>query len=228
MARKPKNSDGADIQPEPAVIKTVKGFNRDLTCRGFQFEQGKTYSVEGPIVACENGFHACEYPLDVLNYYPPASSRFHEVEQGGEIGRHGGDTKIASSTITIGVELSIGDIVARAVKWVFERAKPEGEGSSATGVRGAASATGVRGAASATGYRGAASATGVRGVALAAGFASRAMASETGAICVVCRDTNGNIVAIRASKVGENGIVAGKFYSLNEAGEFIEEGDSHA
>jgi len=258
----------SDAIEMPAPLKTIKGFNRDLTCRGFQFEIGKTYSVEGPIVACKNGFHACENPLDVFRYYPVATSRFHEVEQSGELALHDEDTKIASATITIGVELSIGEIVSRAVKWIFDKATV-GEESTATSGQGANAATsgyranaatrgyranaatsgeganaatsGYRanaatsgnwanaatsgqGANAATsGYRANAATSGKNSVAAALGGSSKAKAGEGGAICLVCRDDEGNILAIRASKVGENGIVAGKFYSLNEAGEFVAE-----
>ena len=213
----------SDAIEMPAPLKTIKGFNRDLTCRGFQFEIGKTYSVEGPIVACKNGFHACENPLDVFRYYPVATSRFHEVEQSGELALHDEDTKIASATITIGVELSIGEIVSRAVKWIFDKATV-GEESTATSGQGANAATsGYRANAATRGYRANAATSGKNSVAAALGGSSKAKAGEGGAICLVCRDDEGNILAIRASKVGENGIVAGKFYSLNEAGEFVAE-----
>ena len=71
-----------------------KGMNTDMTCRGFQYEVGKEYETD-KAEACECGFHACEYPLEVFNYYPPASSRYFEVEQSGEMDRSGGDSKVA-------------------------------------------------------------------------------------------------------------------------------------
>ncbi|CAH1678214.1 conserved hypothetical protein [Hyphomicrobiales bacterium] len=160
------------------VITSIKGFDSNLRCRGYQFEIGKTYSAEGNIKACENGFHACpveEHPLSVFDYYPPSGARYCEVEQSGESDRDG--VKLASASITIKAEISISDLIARAIKYVFDRAKPE-EGASATGYRGAASATGDQGAASATGDQGAASATGYRGAASATG--SWGAASATG------------------------------------------------
>lgn len=63
-------------------MKAYKGFNKDLTCRGFQYEQGKSYEMDTAVL-CESGFHACEMPLDVLNYYAPCNSVFHEVELDG-------------------------------------------------------------------------------------------------------------------------------------------------
>ena len=94
--------------------------------------------------------------------------------------------------------------------------------ASATGGYGAASATGDYGAASATGGRGAASATGAQSVSLSAGWQGKAMASETGAIVLAYRNNSCEIVHIRASKVGENGIKPNVWYSLDENGEFVE------
>ena len=159
------------------VVTSIKGFDANLRCRDQQYAFGRTYELSGEIKACSFGFHAIEgHPLEVFDYYPPAGSRYAEVQQSGELSRHSGDSKLASAKITIGVELSISDLVARAVKWVFDRAKPEGE--AATGPQGAASATGPQGAASATGYQGAASATGPQGAASATGV--RGAASATG------------------------------------------------
>lgn len=65
-------------------IKAYKAFDKDLSCRGFKYEVGKEYEETGDIKACEKGFHACPYPLDVFSYYTPAGSRFCEVEQSGK------------------------------------------------------------------------------------------------------------------------------------------------
>ena len=75
-------------------MKTYKGFDKDLKCRDFQYEIGKEYEMDGPIEACERGFHACEAPLDVFRYYPPGISRYCEVEQSGDIDKHGDDYNI--------------------------------------------------------------------------------------------------------------------------------------
>ena len=120
----------------------------------------------------------------------------------------------ASATGDYGAALATGDQGA-ALTTGFQSA------ASATGNYGAASATGHQGAASATGYQGAASATGPHGVALST-YNGKAMAGETSAIVLVYRNSDGEIVHIRASKVGENGIKAGTWYSLDEFGEFVE------
>ena len=99
-------------------MKAYKGFNKDLTCRGYQYELGKEYEHDGPVEACEGGFHACEDPLDVFKYYPPASSRFCEVEQSGKLDRAVDDSKVASSKIKIGAELDIPGLIAAKVEYV--------------------------------------------------------------------------------------------------------------
>jgi hypothetical protein len=182
---KPTATVEAATPPAP-VITSIKGFDSDLSCRGFKFEIGKTYEVGGEIEACTNGFHACptdEHPLSVFEFYPPAGARFAEVTQTGASYREG--TKLASASITIGVELSLGDLAARAVKWVFDRAKWKdgpvatgaNEGAAASGDRGAATATGYDGAATASGDSGAATASGDRGAATASGYNGAATAS---------------------------------------------------
>ena len=78
-----------------------KGFNKDMTCRGYQFAVGETYKHKGKVAACESGFHACEYPLDCFSYYAPGESVYAIVEAGGEIAKHGSDSKVACSSLTI-------------------------------------------------------------------------------------------------------------------------------
>ena len=156
------------------VIKSYKGFNKNMTCRGFQYEEGKEYEEES-VEVCDHGFHACEYPLDCLNYYYPNESVYHEVEQSGEIQKHNDDTKVASTKIKIGAEISIAGLVKAAIKYTVKRVKKDAESdekhgaSSATGDYGASSATGDCGASSATGDYGASSATGDYGASSATG-----------------------------------------------------------
>jgi hypothetical protein len=178
--KKPRAKKVAAKNFEAPTVVAIKGMNHNMTCRGFKFESGRTYEIGGKVKACQNGFHSCPvdddgHPLSVFEYYAPGISRYFEVEASGETDRQG--NKIASAKLTIGVEITLGEIVARAIKWVFDRAKPEGA-ASATGHRGAASATGSQGAASATGDYGAASATGYQGAASATG--SQGAASATG------------------------------------------------
>jgi len=329
-----------------------KAFGMDMQCRGYQYEVGKTYTHNSEVKLCESGFHACEYPLDVFSYYPPARSQFAIVEQAGNLDRHGNDSKVASESITVKAKIDIAEMVKASIEYTSSRCNPicpdspasatgcygaasakgdygaasatgcqsaasatgrhgaasatsdhsaasatgyhgaasatgcqsaasatgcQGSASatsdysaaSATGYRGAASATGDLGAASATGWYGAASATGECGSASATGYlgaasatgdystasadgkqgaasatgknsaasasgeqsvacglgcSSKSMAAKhSGAIVLVHRDSGGNIIHIRASKVGENGVKPNVWYSLNVDGEFVEE-----
>ena len=184
-------------------LKTYKAFDKDLSCRGFKYEVGKEYEETGDIKACEKGFHACPYPLDVFGYYAPAGSRFCEVEQSGKIDGSESD-KVCSSKIRIGAELDIRGLVKAAVSFVKERCTNEcnaepgkpataGDyGAATAGDRGAATA-GDRGAATA-GYRGAATA-GDRGAATA-GDSGAATAGNRGAA------TAGNCGAATAGDYG--------------------------
>lgn len=105
-------------------IKAYKGFDKDLSCRGFKYEVGKEYEETGDIKACEKGFHACPYPLDVFSHYTPAWSRFCEVEQSGKIDDSESD-KVCSSKIRIGAEIDIRGLVKAAVSYVKERCTNE-------------------------------------------------------------------------------------------------------
>lgn len=96
-----------------------KGFNKDMTCKGFQYEEGKEYYEEEAIV-CKKGFHACEYPLDCFNYYNPAESVFHEVELGEDAHGNSGDTKKCSKSIKVGARLDIAGIVKAAINYTRE------------------------------------------------------------------------------------------------------------
>ncbi len=293
-------------------IVTFKGFNKDLKCRDFQFEIGKTFHHEGKVEACGSGFHACECPFDVFSYYSPADSRFAETISFGITDREeDGDTKIASASITIKAELTLPQFIQRGIEWIWSKidksleqqimcgnwsaatntgnwsaatntgnwsaatntgnwsaatntgnrsaatntgnwsaatntgnwsaATNTGDRSAATntGNRSAATNTGNRSAATNTGNRSAATNTGNRSaatntgnwsaaevsgsqsVAAAFGIEGKARASEGGAIVLCYRDEDGELIHIRASKVGENGIMPNTWYQLNEDGEFV-------
>ena len=156
-------------------ITSYKGFNKDMTCRGFQYKEGESYE-EPSAKACKRGFHACEYPLDCLGYYSPNKSVYHVVEQSGEISRHSDDTKVASTK----AEINIAGLVKAAIEYTMKRVNPEAKAderqgaSSATGDYGASSATGDYGASSATGYKGASSAGDSESVAVAWGYHGKA------------------------------------------------------
>ncbi|EMX9152163.1 hypothetical protein AAH356_004845 [Salmonella enterica] len=230
-------------------IVTFKGFNKDLKCRDFQFEIGKTFHHDGKVEACGSGFHACECPFDVFSYYSPADSRFAETISFGITDREeDGDTKIASASITIKAELTLPQFIQRGIEWIWSKidksleqqimcgdcsaatntgdcsaATNTGDCSAATntGYCSAATNTGYCSAATNTGNRSAAEVSGSQSVAAAFGIEGKARASEGGAIVLCYRDEDGELIHIRASKVGENGIMPNTWYQLNEDGEFV-------
>ena len=300
------------MKKENKEIIAYKGFDKNLKCRDYQYEIGKTFEHKGKVEACKSGFHACEYPLDVFSYYPPSNSRFAVVKMHGETSKDSDDTKIASAKITIETEIKLPEMINRAVDWIKNKinwsddntsntgyqsaATNTGDWSAATntgdwsvatntGNRSAATNTGNRSAATNTGNRSAATNTGNRSaatntgdwsvatntgdwsvatntgnwsaatntgnwsaatntgyqsaatntgdwsaaevsgcgsVAIAIGWDSKSKADNGGAIVCVYKDCNGNLMHIKASKVGENGIKANTWYTLDADGEFVE------
>ena len=184
-------------------MKAYKGFKKNMTCRGFQYKEGGEYQTNGAKL-CEEGFHACERPLDVFKYYPANTSVYHEVELEGLSDEHPSDSKVCGRIIKIGQELSVADMVQKTIEWHKENGTLI-EGGQATGDRGAASATGCCGAASATGYRGAASATGDRGAASATGY--RGAASATGDCGAASADSSTAIAVAWGAKSCVKGVI---------------------
>ena len=105
-------------------IITYKGFDKDFKCRGFQYEVGNTYETDDDIACCNRGFHACESPMEVFDYYDMLTSRFAEVEQSGEIDKEAASTKTCSSRIKIKAELKLADIINLGVEWLKEITSP--------------------------------------------------------------------------------------------------------
>ena len=168
-------------------IKTIKGFDHELKCRGMQYEIGKTYTLpEGEkIKMCNNGYHAIapdETPLRVFDYYPPCdengnTARYCEVEIGGET--YSNDEKIVGSELTVGAEIGIPGLVKAHIEWVKRHLIDDDEHKSHnTGDRSSASNTGNRSSASNTGDYSSASNTG--DYSSASNTGDRSSASNTG------------------------------------------------
>ncbi|MDZ5351748.1 hypothetical protein U2F31_23060 [Salmonella enterica subsp. enterica serovar Cubana] len=156
-------------------IVTFKGFNKDLKCRGFQFAIGETFHHDGKVEACGSGFHACECPFDVFSYYPPAESRYAEtISFGITDSEEGGDTKIASSSITIKDELTLPQFIQRGIEWIWSKIDKSLEQQIMCGSWSAATNTGYQSAATNTGNRSAATNTGNRSAATNTGYQSAA------------------------------------------------------
>jgi hypothetical protein len=212
-------------------MKVYKATDKDMKCRGFQYEFGKTVEVEGDIELCRNGLHACEMPLDVLGYYAPGDgSRYFEAElEDASREKRSDDTKRVGKKLTLSAEIGIPGLVKAQVEYVkaqcdFDNAinKADNENKNhATGWSGAASATGESGAASATGWRGAASATGKYCVAMTTGFFGRVMGDIGNAIVCVERRNNGEIAAILAGIVDGETLKPGVWYTVKD-GQWLE------
>lgn len=219
-------------------MKAYKGFNKDMTCRGFQYEIGKTYETDEAEL-CSSGFHACENPLDCFGYYAPGSSRYCEVEIEDNGERNSDDSKVVGKKITIGAELTVSMLCKLHFEYVTSKCKPAnsrvagdnesasaGEyGSASAGYSGSASA-GDRGSASAGEYGSAVSRgtsiVGTDGVAVARGNNVK-VKGGIGSVLVICEENEDNydIKNYKVVVVDGKKIKAGTFYKL-ENGEFVE------
>ena len=172
----------AETTAAAAPIRAYKAFNKNLQCRGFQFEVGQTYEHDGKVSACESGFHACENPFDVWSYYP-LDSRYAVVELGGEVSRHGSDSKIAAARITISAEIGLPQIISDGAAYLMGLCKgafalkPDAA-ASGNGSQLAASGYGSKLAASGNGSQLAASGNGSK--LAASGYGSQLAASGNG------------------------------------------------
>ena len=204
-------------------MRAYKGFKQDMTCRGFQFEEGKTYE-EPEAALCNKGFHACEYPLDCFRYYPPAESVYHEVELDGVDEKREGDTKVAGKKITIGARLSIGSLVQASVQYIMERIDKSKKQHLMNGYRSAATNTGDRSAATNTGYQSAATVSGKESIALAMGVESKARGALGCWIVLaewVEQEGEWHITDVKCARVDGEKIKADTWYQLN-GGAFVE------
>ena len=211
-------------------MKAYKGFNKDMTCRDFQFEEGKEYEHKGKVNVCESGFHACERPLDCFDYYNPALSVYHEVKVDGDISKADGDTKVAAKKIKIGARLDIAGLVRAQFEYVKEHATTEHADlkTASAGDYGAANA-GDYGAASAGDCgaavsRGSAS-VGSGGVAIARGDErnQNKVKGGIGAILVIALEPSDStdIIEWKAAIVDGKKIKADTWYCLKN-GELVE------
>jgi hypothetical protein len=155
-------------------IKGYKGYNKDLICRKGQSNEqqyviGETYEQE-EAEACKTGFHFCENPLDIFNYYPPSIARFTEVTGSGKISKeeNSSDTKVSVSKLKVGFEVSLQNIIESGIKFIFEHTTLTKEctntlekvHASNSGDYGASSNSGTCGASSNSGDYGASSNSG--------------------------------------------------------------------
>ena len=161
------------------IIHSYKGLDKDLKCRGFAYEIGKDYKQDGNIKCCYNGFHACEFPLDVFNYYAPGgNSRYCTVTQSGVTDKEGIDSQVASSKIHIETEIGLDGIIKAGVKFILDKVNWKNQKESNTGNYSAATNTGYQSAATNTGNYSAATNTGNQSAATNTG--NQSAATNTG------------------------------------------------
>nr|DAF34003.1 MAG TPA: hypothetical protein [Caudoviricetes sp.] len=194
-------------------MKVYKATDKDMKCRGFQYELGKTAEVEGDIKLCEKGLHACKMPLDVLCYYAPGDgSRYFEAElEDVSDEKRSDDTKRVGKKLTLSAEIGIPGLVKAQVEYVkaqcdFDNAINKADAENKN---------------HATGWRGAASATGKHCVAMTTGFVGRVMGDIGNAIVCVERRDNGEIASILAGIVDGETLKPGVWYTVKN-GQWVE------
>ena len=217
------------------IIKTYKGFDKNLCCRDMQYKIGKSYE-ESNAEVCNKGFHACERPLDVFKYYPPSTNRYCMTEQSGEISKASDDTKVSSTKIKIGAEIGIPGLVKAQIEWTKahttnehtdpDRATAGYCGAATAGEYGAATA-GEYGAATAGEYGAATSkgsaTVGANGLAVARGCGVK-VRGGLGAILVIAEENTEdynvkNWIAVQVDGVR---VKADTWYKLNKDGQLEE------
>ena len=196
------------------VITSYKGFDKDLKCRGFQYEVGKEYDTPN-VKACESGFHACEQPIEVFGYYPPGSrSRYCVVEQSGKVSRGGDDSKVASGHIKIGAEIGIPGIVKAQIEWVKAHTNTEHTDPkiATAGDSGAATSRGS-------------SAVGKNGVAIARGNNVR-VKGGIGSVLVLCEEKTDScdIETVKMIVIDGKNYKPDTWYKI-ESGEVVEDNE---
>ena len=222
-------------------MKCFKGFDKDLKCRDFQYEIGKEYTEEKANI-CSYGFHACEFPMDVFNYYPPSDSRYCEVDLEANDQKSHDDSKRVGKKISVKAEIGIAGIIKAGVEYIKEQVNWEDDKATNTGDWSAATNTGNYSAATNTGYQSAATNTGDRSaatntgnysaaivegkesIALAAGIKSKAK-GKIGCFIVLAEwkeiNCEYHLIDVKSAKVDGENIKEDTFYMLKD-GKFVE------
>ena len=199
------------------ITKGVKGFDKDLKCRGFQFKEGEIFETDKKPARCtENGFHFCENPLDVFAYYPPSDSIYHAVEGIGQKDTSDEDSKIAVSKIKIGAQISLFEMIKLGVECILKRVDVKNA---------LATNTGDSSAATNTGDRSAAIVGGKDSIACGLGIDNKARACR-GSFIVLAEwendeNRNWHIKHVKSAKIDGKKLKADTFYMLKN-GRFVE------
>ena len=206
--------------------KGFKAFDKDMSCRGFKFEVGKTYTHDGDIKPCASGFHFCESPLDVFEYYDLPGMKFAEITAEGEVKRDG--TKSVTGKITIGAEMNLPQFMRKGIDHIWSEIKKkditkthkDSSHASTTGYKAHASTTGEQAHASTTGNYAHASTTGEQAIACSLGYDSIAKAALGKWMVLTEYDENYKVKEVKAVKVDGKEIKADTWYRLKK-GKFV-------
>ena len=218
-------------------IIAYKAMDKNMMCRGKQYEVGKTYH-EDEANCCHAGMHACENPLDVLHYYPLKDSpRFFEVECGGNVDKSREDSKLACTELTVKGEVNFAGLVKATVNAVFNRVK--GKYPFSSGYCSTAGSSGNCSTAGSSGYASTAGSSGNYSTAAATGAYCSAKADGKDSIAVVngacgkargalgCYlvlteyDDDGHMICAKMASVDGSAIRENVYYTLKN-GEFVE------
>jgi len=226
------------LKTKETSIKGIKGFNQNFKCRDFQYEIGQNYETpEEPVRCTSSGFHFCENPLDVFNYYPPSDSKYAEVTGSGKVSRDISDSKIAVSKIKIDIEIGLKDIIERGIKFIFKQVKfakgnsvteyqagsqatGDRAGSQATGDQAGSQATGDRAMSSVNGFESSSSVIGENSIACGLGISNKAKASLNSWIVLAERSNESEILTVKSTKIDGKKLLPDTFYMLKN-GKFI-------
>ena len=205
-------------------MKAFKGFNRDMTCRGFQYKEGETFETDKAEL-CSTGFHACERPLDVFNYYSPSESVYHEVELDKVSDeRRNDDTKVVAKKIKVGARLSIRDLVNAQIEFVKEHCTNEFNaepGQPATAGNYGAATAGENGVATSRGK----SSVGKNGLAVAKGNGCK-VRGGLGSILIIAEESPNDFDIVEwASAVVDGEIITADTWYRLVGGKFMESED---
>ena len=211
------------------IIKGYKGFDKDLKCRGFQYEVGKEYSTD-KAVACETGFHYCENPMDVLGFYAPCDdtgnpNRLCGVEGSGDFDTSK-ENKLCCTRLKVNAEIGLQGLIKAGVKFTLDRVKWNDNKQFNTGDRSAATNTGDRSAATNTGYCSAATNTGDRSAATNTGDRSAANVEGKESVAIVTgKDSKAKGALDCWLVLTERGEWDGNGYPIKEVRAFKVDGD---
>lgn len=209
-------------------IIAYKAMDKNMQCRGKQYEVGKTYH-EDKADCCNAGMHACENPLDVLHYYSLRdSSRFFEVECGGSVDKSKEDSKLACTELTVKGEMNFAGLVKATVNAVFNRVKGKepfsiGYYSTAgsSGDRSTAGSSGDRSTAAATGAYCRAKADGKDSIAVVNGARSKARGAMGCYLVLTEYDDDCHMLCAKMAQVDGKSVKENVWYALKN-GEFVE------